>query len=539
MLEVRFFCNCGMLTLISIFGVSHSLLAQDPKPRVVIGKDTTFIDGPLTEDGYIDYIRYINEKQSKGVDAKENVVAALAKILSLEVENLEYEKKFLKALGLSSGVDKEDCFVGSYPFSTRGFDLKSNSVVESKRWQSEFKKFTLAATAPWSEDQFPIVANWLNENERFLDQAIRASNRKQYFNPKISMSLDGPKRTLSRAWSGLANPFRGLGQALTIRSLLYAGNGDFKKCSADLLATRKLARLIGKGYFGYEKNAAMALLYMASKAEIAIAISNRFSGKQLLELAEQAQKYGINFDIADSYQHEMRFSILDNMQIAQRHGFNALIENNFALYGFKKSNIDALNQSVDFYTKNGTDWVVAKQLINERVDKVVEILRTKDPTQFSERFKEHSDQQKKLREEMQVNEKYSPSKLLLLGPKKRGIEIARLFQLQEFSRLEQDSRSQKACRVENDLAVHVLAVKAYQTKQGRYPDSLKQLNSKAVLPDDPFSNEPYIYRRTTDGFMVYSVGKNLADDMGDFDGEGRYYVDKDWGIQIPRRKKPE
>lgn len=539
MFRIHFVRISGILALTCLFNAPQISLAQDAKPRVVIGKETTYVDGPLTEDGYIDYIRYVNEKQSKGVKANENVVAALVKFLPFEVDNSDYEKKFLKALGVSSGADKKDCFVGSYQFSFRGFDPKSNSIDESKRRQSEFNKFTSAAAAPWTEDQFPIVANWLNENERFLEQAIRASKRKQYFNPKISNSEDASKRTLGRAWSGMVNPCRGLGQALTIRSLLHAGNGDFKKCFADLLATRKLARLIGKGSAVYEKQIGIALLYMATKAEIAIAISNRFSEKQLLELAEQTQKFGINFDIADSYQHEMRFSILDNMQIAQRHGFNALIENNFALYGFKKSNIDALNQSVDFYTKNGTDWVAAKQLINERVDKVVEILRTKDPTKFSERFKEHSDQQKKLREEMQVNETYSPSRLLLLGPKKRGIEIARLIQLQEFSRLEQDSRSQKAIRVENDLAVHVLAVKAYETKQGKYPDSLKKLNSKVELPKDPFSNEPYIYRKVTNGFMVYSVGKNLVDDMGSFEGEGRYYVDKDWGIQIPRRKKPE
>jgi len=35
-----------------------------------------------------------------------------------------------------------------------------------------------------------------------------------------------------------------------------------------------------------------------------------------------------------------------------------------------------------------------------------------------------------------------------------------------------------------------------------------------ALPIDPFSDKPLVYRRTEDGFILYSVGPNFEDDGG-------------------------
>ena len=37
------------------------------------------------------------------------------------------------------------------------------------------------------------------------------------------------------------------------------------------------------------------------------------------------------------------------------------------------------------------------------------------------------------------------------------------------------------------------------------------------MPVDPFTGEPYHYRTTDDGFLLYSVGQNLTDDNGRHD----------------------
>ncbi|UCH34087.1 MAG: hypothetical protein JSV65_16270 [Armatimonadota bacterium] len=61
-----------------------------------------------------------------------------------------------------------------------------------------------------------------------------------------------------------------------------------------------------------------------------------------------------------------------------------------------------------------------------------------------------------------------------------------------------------------------LALEAYHTKHGAYPDSLDALRSYPGwdLPKDPFSGKPFAYRRKGAGFVLYSWGVDLDDDAG-------------------------
>jgi hypothetical protein len=56
-----------------------------------------------------------------------------------------------------------------------------------------------------------------------------------------------------------------------------------------------------------------------------------------------------------------------------------------------------------------------------------------------------------------------------------------------------------------------LSVKAYKHDHGSYPNSLSDLKDTLT---DPFSGEPFVYRRDGEGFILYSIGHNLKDDRG-------------------------
>ncbi|MHC4986253.1 MAG: hypothetical protein ACYTFO_08885, partial [Planctomycetota bacterium] len=49
-----------------------------------------------------------------------------------------------------------------------------------------------------------------------------------------------------------------------------------------------------------------------------------------------------------------------------------------------------------------------------------------------------------------------------------------------------------------------------------YPDSLDALSPDIIdeVGFDSFSGEPYVYERTADGYVLYSVGMDLTDDGG-------------------------
>jgi hypothetical protein len=76
-------------------------------------------------------------------------------------------------------------------------------------------------------------------------------------------------------------------------------------------------------------------------------------------------------------------------------------------------------------------------------------------------------------------------------------------------------------RINRALTRTIIALAIYRDKNGEYPDSLDDLapDVLAIAPVDPVYGGPLGYRRTDDGFLVYSLGFNGADDGGSNDGE--------------------
>lgn len=90
----------------------------------------------------------------------------------------------------------------------------------------------------------------------------------------------------------------------------------------------------------------------------------------------------------------------------------------------------------------------------------------------------------------------------------------------------------------------VLAVHSYHSVHGRYPNALVEIDEP--IPDDPFSGEPFRYRRNDDGFILYSVGCDGDDDGGKHDkrfgdkhkkvrGENVWSPDGDFVFWPPQR----
>jgi hypothetical protein len=45
--------------------------AKQKKPNFTIGKETTYVTGPVDKDGYIDYAAALNERLGKGVTPRQ------------------------------------------------------------------------------------------------------------------------------------------------------------------------------------------------------------------------------------------------------------------------------------------------------------------------------------------------------------------------------------------------------------------------------------------------------------------------------------
>jgi len=61
-----------------------------------------------------------------------------------------------------------------------------------------------------------------------------------------------------------------------------------------------------------------------------------------------------------------------------------------------------------------------------------------------------------------------------------------------------------------------LACRLYKSRTGHYPETLDELVPGLLteVPIDPFTGNPFVYRREGEGFIVYSLGSNEKDDGG-------------------------
>jgi hypothetical protein len=72
-------------------------------------------------------------------------------------------------------------------------------------------------------------------------------------------------------------------------------------------------------------------------------------------------------------------------------------------------------------------------------------------------------------------------------------------------------------KAEIEALITIAGLQYYRETQGEYPEKLDKLVDAGIikeLPMDPYSDKALIYRRTGDGFILYSVGVNFADDGG-------------------------
>ena len=95
-------------------------------------------------------------------------------------------------------------------------------------------------------------------------------------------------------------------------------------------------------------------------------------------------------------------------------------------------------------------------------------------------------------------------------------------------------RGQARLEAQIDLLTIGLAVENYQQETGSYPETLADLPMAQRI--DPYSGEPYRYSVTAGGFLLYSVGTNLADDGGLHEFNTGDIV---WRGQLPEKNAPK
>jgi hypothetical protein len=483
--------------------LSATIADDKPMPKVPVSRDTTFVNGPLDNEGYVDYDAAFNERFGRGIKPNENAYALLLKALGPNAADERVREKFFKAVGTPIPPETGEYFVVLQDY------LKNKTDLGFEQIDSAVKHLVNEAPRrPWTDKDHPHLATWLKANEKSLAIAVAASKRSEYFNPRASREwiLDGLQKGTFTC--------RQITAALSARAALRLAEGDTESAWSDLLASHRLARLISRGPSAIEALMAIGIERGAIDGELAYLEHAKFDGKQLQSRLREIQALPPFSSMVEKIDVGSRFEFLDAAQ-AMRRGklFTAKA---------KKDNDE------DLRALNRLDWELIMREGNRWYGLIAAAMRTE---KFSDRQKAL---EKVLDDYAAASKEATKGRKLadLLNDEKTAIATvsnavgyALLGEtMPAFQKVAQWGDEQEQ-RQRNLQIAFALAI--YLSDNGKYAEKLDDLVPTYLkhLPGDLYSGKALVYRPTATGYLLYSVGPNLKDD----DGRG-----DDLSINMPR-----
>lgn len=470
---------------------------KPPAPKLPLGKDTTYVTGPLDKHGYIDYEAALNAEMSKGVTAETNAKALLMLALGPAPEGGDgMPAAYFKWLDIPAPPKQGDYVLSLYKVAHDQLGLTQEQM------EALYEVHGRATNRPWAAKDAAPLAEWLKANEKPLAVAVEASKRPHYFNPLVSRREEGESSNLIGTLLPSVQKCREIASLLSCRAMLSLGDGKYDDAWRDILACHRLGRLMTRGATLIESLVGIAICQIASNATLTYLDRADLTAKQAMERLKEIQALPAMSPMADKIDLGERFMGLDALQMIRRGG---------DLDGGEKK-----PTAEDRKALEAIDWTPAMRSLNTFYTRCSAAMRLTDRGAREKALdaleKELSELAKKNRDEAGlqalikeagagkvVGQQLGNTLVALLAPAVRKVQQAH----------------DRVAQVERNLSV-AFAMAAYRADTGRYPAKLADLAPKylAAVPDDLFAGKPLIYKPEGKGYLFYSVGVNGKDDGG-------------------------
>ncbi len=459
------------------------------EPKLPVGRETTFVTGPLDRNGYIDYEAALNDRLGKGITPDRNAVVALWKAFGPPpAGEKDLPPEYVRRLGIDRPPPEGDYFIGLSQY------LKTRTRLDPGTVQTVLDSQGRTALRPWKAADHPEVAAWLRANDKPLAAVVVAPRRPAYFNPLVSPRGPDEPSSLIGCRLHLVPQCRAATDALASRAMLGLREKKYDEAWRDLLACHRLGRLLTRGATLIEALVGVAVHRLAAAATLAYLDRADLTARQVLDHLKDLHALPPLARMADTVDLGDRFQCLDSIQ-SLRHGASA---------------------GKDQTVLGAVDWGFVLRAANARYDRIAAAMRIEDR---AAREKEIDT----LDREWEAERKNGPDLKKLLGGTEPEREVAQAIGETLTALLGPAFRK---CQVKADEAVQIernldvaFALAAYRADNGRYPQRLADLGTKylATVPADLFNGQPLIYKpveKGEKGYLFYSVGPNGKDDGG-------------------------
>ncbi len=520
------------------------------KPKFTIGKETTYVTGPVDKDGYIDYATALNERLRQGVTPDNNANVLLWKAMGPRPEGGTMPAEFFQWLGIPAPPGRGEYFLGLNEH------LKIVERTEEIQNQLEW-----VVKWPWTAKQYPAIAGWLKGNEKPLALVVAATRRTHFFSPMIPVRRKGGSGGLLTAPLSGIHKCREFGTALAARALLRLAQGRQDEAWQDLLACHRLGRLVGRGGTLIEGLVGIAIDNMAADVDLVFLDTAKTDAKRLKACLRDLQQLPARPAMADKVDLAERFIFLETVLMLDRQGLQFL--ENFT--GKKDGNSFQADPFVNRFLDK-IDWNVTLRNGNGWYDHLAAAMRLKDRGRREQLLVKMDLELKKLKANLFHANNMTPFFWTLapswhcLPKTKMGLCLGLVGEL-AYYHIGREKVAKATGKMIGDILITLLvpavnavqraadrteqtqinlylafALAAYQREHGRYPVKLAALAPKYLpkIPLDLFSGKALIFRPAEDGYLLYSVGVNGQDDGGrSYDDDPR---GDDLRVRMPRPK---
>jgi len=466
----------------------------------------------VDKDGYIAYVAALNERLRQGVMQEHNANVLLWQALGPRPEGTSYGPEFCKLMGMPVPPDKGDYFVDLNQFMKDRLKIDPKGKEAEKNWSL----LERISQRPWTSKEHPDFGAWLEANDKPLAVTVEATKRTQYYSPVVVSKGGKGSGGLITALLPAPQKCRGLANALVARAMFRLGEGKYDEAWQDLLACHRLGQLVGHGGTLIEGLIGISIEFIAFRADLAFLERVQTDAKRIESSLGDLQKLPPFPELTDKIILGERFSILDTIQMVDRHGLwylEALSD------GHAKDPQDPLAKEFAEGMRKAIleniEWDPAMRNANLLFDRMAAAARGRDrPTREKDWSWIESDL-KTLRTNL-VDSQDLAKLLDFNDHKARGKVLGDMIICLMTPAIHNVQKAVDRTKQTQDNLYVAFALARYHCDHGQYPKTLDALAPKYLkqIPEDIFAGKPLIYRSSENGYLLYSVGVNGKDDGG-------------------------
>lgn len=437
------------------------------------GPKTTVITEPRRPDGTIDYAAALNVECSIGVTPVNNAVVLLVQALGPGIFDATLVPEYFQELGIEN-LPADGTYLRS---------MEEMFPDARDRQLRIWDEFEAASTKPWSDEDYPDLAQWLTVNEEPLKLCIDATKRERFYDPLIRP----PGGSLLETLYPVVQESRSISRLLSLRAMQHLQQGNIDAALADSEAMHRLSRLVARHPLQIPRLVAYAHASMAAAVDGVIIGSGELSAEQARRHRTFLQSLPAMPNPVQTVDHGERFVTLDLIQVQ---------------FMGPKPNIGWVQPNAFLETTN------------EGIDKIVAAMQQPDwPTQQTAIEAAVLD----LRALSKVDA--NDMGRIVVNPRRNiPTQLARLMISLTAPVAKQSVSAAHRTDVRHQMAIAGFALTEYRAVHGSYPDTLDPLvpDYLSSIPTDPFTGQLIRYAHNADrnSILLYSLGENGVDDHG-------------------------